>query len=227
MEVQSENVPTCQCGDGCATNIKAAYLVSKAIGLKAPFTRCGSHASAGTMKRLCTSQTMCNDDAKALYENLRKLLKHFSQSPKSTDLLNKAPHALEMNNTHLLNWGSTRMAGFIDACVHSSKIIVPLLDTIITRQTAYIGSAKGVYQLQLFADLHTLFGNAYLHRVDSDGEKILSCEAYNIAKRTALQLGCVQTPLADDLLESLKEDENRNLVVSFQLKHENHALRLN
>ena len=29
LEVQSENVPTC--GDGCATNIKAAYLVSKEL----------------------------------------------------------------------------------------------------------------------------------------------------------------------------------------------------
>ena len=88
-------------------------------------------------------------------------------------------------------------------------------------------SISAAYQLQLFADLHTLFGNACLQRVDSDGEKILSCEAYNIAKRTALQLGNVQTSLADDLLESRKEDENRNLVISFQLKNENHALRLN
>ena len=132
LNVQSECSPTCQCGDGCATNMKAARLVDEIVGVKSPFTRCGSHAASGSLKRLCTSQTMCNDDAKALYENLRALLKHFSMSNKSTDLLNKALDTLEMNNIHILNWGSTRMAGFLNACIQSSKIIIPFLDTIIT-----------------------------------------------------------------------------------------------
>lgn len=100
--------------------MKGARLVEKEIGLKAPFTRCASHASAGTIRRrLCTTETMCQDAAKALYENLRKLLKHFSKSPKSSDLLNKALSAIEINNVHVLNWGSTRMAGFLDACLQA------------------------------------------------------------------------------------------------------------
>ena len=53
-------------------------------------------------------------------------------SPKSTELLNNAISAMEMNDIHLLNWGSTRMAGFLDACMQASKIIVPFLDTIIS-----------------------------------------------------------------------------------------------
>ena len=55
---------------------------------------------------------------------------------------------MEMNNIHNLGWGSTRMARFLDAFVQASKILVPLLDTIITMkiypaETAFNGSAKG------------------------------------------------------------------------------------
>ena len=116
---------------------------------------------------------MCDTNAKALYENLRALLKHFSSSPKSTDALNEALSALEMNNIQVLNWGSTRMSGFMDACVQSSKILVPLLDTIITmkifpEETSFIGSANGVYMLEPFADINKVFTNEYLDKVDSD-----------------------------------------------------------
>ena len=37
--------------------------------------------------------------------------------------------------------------------------------------------------MQLFADLHPVFANKFLHCVDSD--KILICEAYNVAEKTA------------------------------------------
>lgn len=47
MVVKAENICTIQCGDGCATNIKAAGEVEKELGIKAPFSRCASHASHG------------------------------------------------------------------------------------------------------------------------------------------------------------------------------------
>ena len=37
--------------------------------------------------------------------------------------------------------------------------------------------------MQLFADLHPVFANKFLHCVDSD--TILICEAYNVAEKTA------------------------------------------
>ena len=69
-------------------------------------------------------------------------------SPKSTELLNNALSAMEMNGMHLLNWGSTRMAGFFDACMQALKIIVPFLGTITPTgirpdETKYIASPKG------------------------------------------------------------------------------------
>ena len=97
-------IPTSMCGDGCGVNMKGSRPLKEMYGIKSPFTRCSSHASLGTIRRLCTSKTMYQSDAQALYENLRKVLKHFSKSPKSS------------NEIHLMTLGGTRMAGFLDAC---------------------------------------------------------------------------------------------------------------
>ena len=86
---------------------------------------------------------------------------------KSSELLINVLAAMEMNNIHNLDWGSTRMARFLDAFVQASKILVPLLDTIIAMkvypaETAFNGSAKGVFfLLQLFTDLSRTFEDGY------------------------------------------------------------------
>ena len=59
----------------------------------------------------------------------------------------KRVSAIEMNGIHQLNWGSTRMAGFLDACMQALKIIVTFLNTIISSgirpdETKYIASSK-------------------------------------------------------------------------------------
>ena len=130
LEIAPENIPTCICDDGCAVNVKGCRIISEKYGIKSPFSRCTSHTSAGTIRRLATLKKMSQSDAVSLYDDLRKVLKHFSQSPKSTEVLKKSLEVLEMNNVHLLNWGSTRMAGFLDACIKTSSIIVPFLDTL-------------------------------------------------------------------------------------------------
>ena len=148
LEIDSTYVPTAVCGDGCSVNLKRSRLLESIYGIKSPFSRCASHSSYGTIRRLCTSERSCQLDAKNLYENLRKLLKHFSMTPKSSDLLSNASTAMDMHDAHLLNWGSTSMAGFLDACVQASKILVPFLDTIIPNEirpdeTKFIASPKG------------------------------------------------------------------------------------
>ena len=85
----------------------------------------------------------------SIYENLRCILKHFAKSPKSIKLLNNALKILDINKIHLLNWGSTRMAGFLNACVWVSKIILPFLDTIVTysirpEEAIVAASLKGI-----------------------------------------------------------------------------------
>ena len=148
LEIKSSLVPSCVCGDGCRVNLKVSRLLQELLEFKSPFIRCSSHMSYGTIRCLCTSETMSQIDAKGLYENLKALLKHFSQSPKSSEMLHEALNMLEMNDIHLLNWGSTRMAGFLDAYIQASNIIVPFLDTVISGsirpdETKFLTSPKG------------------------------------------------------------------------------------
>ena len=140
-------IPTKVCGDGCGVNMKGSRLLDEVYGIKSPFTCCSSHASFGNIRRLRTLKTMCQSDAQALYENLRKVLQHFSKSPKSSELLTEALDALELNQIHLMNWGGTRMAGFLDACQKASNII-PLIETLIAGnirldETKFLASSKG------------------------------------------------------------------------------------
>ena len=133
-------------------------------------------------------------------------------------MLNNALDMLDQNNIHMLVWGSTRMSGFLDGCKQASSILVPFLDTIIAgnirqEEAAYILSPKGLFVLQLFADLHPIFADQYLHCVDTD--KVLSCEVYNIAGKTANTLisADITTPKADTIFNNLGEDINNNVTV--------------
>ena len=93
--------------------------------------------------------------------------------------MNNALNALELNSVYMLHWGSTHMADFMYACVQASEILIPFLDTLVAGnirpdETKFIASPKGVYLIQLSADLHCIFTDSYLHCVDSDS--VLICE---------------------------------------------------
>ena len=158
LNIEPENAPTSICGDNCATNLKACRLASECYGIRSPVTSCSTHTASGTIRRTTSSVTMSHPDA-VTYNCLRKFLKHLSMSPKSTELLNNALNILEQNNIHVLVWGGTRMAGFLDGCKQSSSILIPFLDTLIAgkireEEAPYIFSAKCLFTLELFADLH-------------------------------------------------------------------------
>ena len=142
-------------------------------------------------------------------------------SPKSTELLNNTLNSLEQNDIHMLVWEGTRMAGFLDACKQSSAILVPFLNTLIAgkireEDPAFILSAKGLFTLELFSDLHSIFANQYLHCVDSDC--ILSCKVYPVAHHNAENLihPTMQTPKADKIFNSLHLDQNNNVLVTLE-----------
>ena len=181
---------------------------------------------------MCTSVNSSQADATSLYDNLKALLKHFAMSPKSTEFLNNALNALELNSVHMLNWGSTCMAGFMDACVQASEILIPFLDTLVAGnirpdETKFIASPKGVYLIQLFADLQCIFTDSYLHHVDSDS--VLICETYNVAQKTVQTLlnEELKTPNADALLEGLHSDRNQNIMADIKMKDAVHTATLN
>ena len=232
LEVDPRNIPTTTCRDGCAVNMKGARLLTETHGINSPSSNCSSHLASGTIRRMCTSANSSQADATSLYDNLKALLKHFAMSPKSTEFLNNALNALELNSVHMLNWGSTCMAGFMDACVQASEILIPFLDTLVAGnirpdETKFIASPKGVYLIQLFADLQCIFTDSYLHRVDSDS--VLICETYNVAQKTVQTLlnEELKTPNADALLEGLHSDRNQNIMADIKMKDAVHTVMLN
>ena len=87
------------------------------------------------------------------------------------------------------------------------------LDTLVAGkirpdETAFLASPKGVYLMLLFADLHTVFANKFLHCVDND--TMLICEAYHVAEKTGDALSGLPTPKAEAVLEGLSCDNNNN-----------------
>ena len=161
---------------------------------------------------------MSDPDAVLLYNSLRKVPNHFSMLAKSTELLNNTLNALE-NDIHMLVWVGTRMAGFLNACKQSSAILVPFLDKLIAEKVAaeedaaLFLSAKGLFTLELFSDLHSIFANQYLHCVDSD--HVLNYEVYAVAHGTAEKL-IHPTPKTDKIFNSLHLDQNNNVLVTLE-----------
>ena len=49
LEIDSTEVPTAVCGDGCSVNTKGSRLLESTYGIKSPFLRCASHTSYGTI----------------------------------------------------------------------------------------------------------------------------------------------------------------------------------
>ena len=125
LQTEPSNIPTTTCEDRCAVNVKVARLLNDTYGIKSPISKCSSHLASGTIRRMCNSVNSSHEDAKNLYNNLHSILRHFAMSPKSSQLLNNTLNALDMSNIYIINWGSTRMAGFMDACSQASHIIVP------------------------------------------------------------------------------------------------------
>ena len=212
--------------------LKVPRLLEEMYGIKFPVSKCASHLASGSIRCLCTSVTHSQQNAVNLYENLRALLQHSTHSSKSMEILDEACDILELNNVHILNWGSKKMAGFLDACVQSSHIIAPFLDTFVNwkiweDETKFIVSPQDVLLLQLFADLYPVFVNRYLHWVDSD--EVLICEVHRDACETAnvpLDKN-ISTPLADALYDSLKEDQHCNIIADFDIKGTKHTITLN
>ena len=88
--------------------------------------------------------------------------------------------------------------------------------------------ALGVYQLQLFADVHQTYADNYLHHVDSDN--ILICECYHVAHGVAEKFDSGEqfsTPKADKFCDSLYLDEFSNAIGEIKLDGNTHSFTLN
>ena len=92
----------------------------------------------------------------------------------------------------------------------------------------YLFSFLGIFLVHLFPDLHQIFTNQYLHKVDSDS--ILICESYMVGKKTAIHLENItelDTPKADAIINNMEVDQNSNITVEVEMKGGMHKLTLN
>ena len=110
------------------------------------------------------------------------------------------------------------MVGFLVASVQASKLLLSLLDAIITvkiclNETEYVGSVKDVFYFNFLMIL--VKHRDYLQKVDSD--ITLCCEAYQILKWPLFDLENGLTPKA--FIETVEEDENTRLLVSINLEN--------
>ena len=81
----------------------------------------------------------------------------------------------------------------------------------------YLLSLLGIFLEQLFADLHPVFANQYLHKVDSDS--ILICESYMVGNKITVLLENIielDTPKADAIINNLGVDQNFNVTVEVE-----------
>ena len=63
MEISPSSISACMCGDAYGVNLKGGHVLEETYDLKCPFSFCTLHASAGIIRKLCTSKTLCQDDA--------------------------------------------------------------------------------------------------------------------------------------------------------------------
>ena len=82
-----------------------------------------------------------------------------------------------------------------------------------------------MFLLQLFADIYKVYADYYLHRVD--GYNILSCEVFCLVQETVSLVSDITTPKANDFLENLTIDANRNMHTEYDINGEKHKLLLN
>ena len=81
-------------------------------------------------------------------------------------------------------------------------------------ETSFLMNTKGIFLLQLMADIHPVFANKYLHKTDSDA--VISCETKGIATKTVERLRNLEAPRCMEVYESLYQDRYQNICVKLK-----------
>ena len=68
----SQNVPAGNCGDGVSISNKAMHLLNELYSINTPDFLYSAYGVDGSLKRIAKSGTMCIDEVKSLYDNLKK-----------------------------------------------------------------------------------------------------------------------------------------------------------
>ena len=189
---------------------------------------CSAHATDGSLKSIAKSETMCIDEVKSLYNNLKSVLEHFSFSVKSKKQLDQAIEMLEMRKgVHLISWCATRMAHFLTACVKVNELLVPLYNAKYSSnmkpgERDKLFNAESLYTLKLLVDVKKQFYKNYLCPVDKENH----LASTHIAQSAADRISTIDIPNANTFIDSMKLDQFGNLSVDETVQGQNFTLHL-
>ena len=147
LEIQPHVVPTCICGNDCSVNGKGFRLLERKFGNKVSILKlCFTYFNwcyTSIMYHWKNKPSWC----RGIVWKFKIIAKTFCKIPKRWEILTTSLNSLEMHDVPSLNWDSTRVAVFLDACLQGLDIIVPFLDTIIgwnitPEEISYIASSK-------------------------------------------------------------------------------------
>ena len=165
-----------------------------------------------------------------LYECLRTAVKHFESSIKNKELLDEAMEILELQPLHLIAWCQTRMGHFLKACKVFDDMLPAVYDTMYTKgiradKRDLLFTAENIFIGKVLADIQSNFEKRYLRKAHKSS--LLVSTVYNTAKSFASSITSVKTPSADKFKNSLRLDENGNLLADTEIKDNIHTMMLN
>ena len=164
-----------------------------------------------------------------LYECLRTVVKHFESSIKNKELLDEAMEILELQPLHLISWCQTRMGHFLKAC-KVFDMFPAVYDTMYTKgirvdERDLLFTAENIFIVKVLVDIQPNFEKGYLRKVDKSS--LLVSTVYNTVKSFASSITSVKTPSADKFKDSLRLDENVNLLADTEIKDNIPTIMLN
>ena len=84
-------------------------------------------------------------------------------------------------------------------------------------------TVQNVFVMKLLKDVRAIFNIHYLRQVDKDN--MLASHRYNIAQKTAVAIGGIETPSPDKLVNALLIDDYGNIHADVQHNNSTHTLR--
>ena len=91
--------------------------------------------------------------------------------------------------------------------------------------TVSLFTADNIFLVKVLADIQPNFEKGYLRKADKSS--LLVSTVYNTAKSFASSITSVKTPSADKFKDSLRLDENGNLLADTEIKDNIHTMMLN
>ena len=165
-----------------------------------------------------------------LYETVQTVVKDFEGSIKNQETLERAMENLELSPIHLISWCQTRMGHFLVACQVFDDNLAAVYDVMSSvnarpEERDLLFTALNVYLLKVVSALQPTFSESYLR--PNDRTNLLVSEVFAMGQKMVSEIHQVlDTPEADEFKNSLRFDDNGNMLGTLKLTGKNHDIQL-